>query len=142
MNNLRNWIIPAALAVAMLIYVSSHPGGVSVSPQTYMPAPGSVSGSSWSHGYDGSSENAEEHWQKHGGEFPGLHSEQDYVRAANAFVHRPPSDVEIKHDARGDTLFYEPSSDTFAVMDAQGEPRTFFKPDNGARYWDRQCCSN
>jgi len=64
------------------------------------------------------------------------------VNAANAFVHRPPPDAQIKHDARGDTLFYEPSTDTFAVMDRQGEPRTFFKPDNGARYWARQCCSN
>jgi filamentous hemagglutinin len=92
----------------------------------------------WSHGPDGSDANAQEHWQKHGGEFPALHSEQDYVGAANAFVHRPPPGTLTKTDSRGDTLFYDPATNTFAVMDSAGEPRTFFKPDNGRAYWDRQ----
>jgi filamentous hemagglutinin len=92
----------------------------------------------WSHGRDGSEANAQEHWQKHGGEFPEDHSEMDYVREANAFVHRPPPGTLAKHDAHGDTLFYQPSTDTFAVMDSRGEPRTFFKPDNGYAYWNRQ----
>jgi pyocin large subunit-like protein len=53
-------------------------------------------------------------------------------------VHHPPPGTLIKHDARGDTLFYQSSTDTFAVMDSRGEPRTFFKPDNGMAYWNRQ----
>ena len=70
--------------------------------------------------------------------FPEDRSEADYVREANTFVHQPPPGTLTKHDARGDTLFYQPSTDIFAVMDARGEPRTFFKPDNGMTYWDRQ----
>lgn len=140
MLNFRSLAALAAFIVVAVIAFGWHKDGLTVPPDTYVPAP---SGSaSWSHGYDGSADNAEEHWQKHGSEFPGLHSERDYVNAANAFVHRPPFDALIKHDARGDTLFYQPSTDIFAVMDSRGEPRTFFKPDNGARYWARQCCSN
>jgi pyocin large subunit-like protein len=92
----------------------------------------------WSHGRDGADANAQEHWEKHGSEFPEDRSEQDYVREANAFVHRPPAGTLVKHDRRGDTLFYQPSTGTFAVMDSRGEPRTFFKPDNGYAYWNRQ----
>jgi filamentous hemagglutinin len=140
MLNFRSLLALGALIVVGLIAFGWNHDGVTVPSQTYVPSPDSAA--SWSHGADGSAGNAEEHWQKHGSEFPQMHSERDYVNAANAFVHHPPFDALIKHDARGDTLFYEPSTDTFAVMDAAGEPRTFFKPDSGARYWARQCCSN
>ena len=43
-----------------------------------------------------------------------------------------------KTNDRGDTLFYDPATNTFAVRDSDGEPRTFFRPDNGRAYWDRQ----
>lgn len=92
----------------------------------------------WSHGHDGAARNAEEHWEKHGGEFPEFHSARDYERAALAFVTSPPPGTLRKIDDRGDTLFYDPASNTFAVRDAQGEPRTFFRPRDGRAYWDRQ----
>jgi filamentous hemagglutinin len=140
MLNFRSLAALAVLIVIGLIAFSLRNGDVTVPSLPYDSA--ANSNASWSHGPDGSAGNAQEHWQKHGSEFPQMHSERDYVNAANAFVHHPPFDALIKHDARGDTLFYEPSTDTFAVMNAAGEPRTFFKPDSGARYWARQCCSN
>jgi pyocin large subunit-like protein len=137
MNNPRIWL--AAVGVIVLgVFALEYGGPPALSPP---PLPQNVSRSTaivWSHGRDGAQANAEEHWQKHGGEFPEDRSERDYVREANAFVHRPPPGTLIKHDQRGDTLFYQPSADIFAVMDSRGEPRTFFKPDNGMAYWDRQ----
>jgi hypothetical protein len=92
----------------------------------------------WSHGRYGSSDNAQEHWRKHGGDFAEDRDARDYERSARDFVHNPPPDAEIKHRRNGDTLIYEPSTNTFAVENRDGQPRTYFKPHNGERYWDRQ----
>ncbi|HEY1709908.1 MAG TPA: hypothetical protein VGG10_16685 [Rhizomicrobium sp.] len=92
----------------------------------------------WSHGRDGSERNAEEHWEKHGGEFPEYHSALDYEHGAQAFITHPPAGTLTKHDDRGDTLYYDPASNTFAVADRRGEPRTYFRPHNGMAYWERQ----
>lgn len=83
-------------------------------------------------------ENAEHHWRKHGSEFPELHDASQYEAAAHKFVSAPPPGTLVKHHRNGDTLFYDPASNTFAVSRRDGAPRTMFKPDNGMRYWDRQ----
>jgi pyocin large subunit-like protein len=83
-------------------------------------------------------ENAEHHWRKHGAEFPELKSAADYEAAAHAFVSHPPPGTLTKHESDGDTLFYNPASNTFAVRRRDGAPRTMFKPDNGMEYWNRQ----
>jgi pyocin large subunit-like protein len=93
----------------------------------------------WSPGPDGDPRaNAAHHWQKHGSEFRELHSESEYIRAARAFVNHPPPGAQIKHDSRGDTLIYDPGSNTFAVRAPNGAPRTMFRPRNGRDYWERQ----
>jgi filamentous hemagglutinin len=38
----------------------------------------------------------------------------------------------------GDVLLYDATSNTFAVKNAQGVPRTMFKPTDGAAYFQRQ----
>lgn len=83
-------------------------------------------------------ENAEHHWRKHGAEFPELKSAADYEAAAHAFVSHPPPGTLTKQERGGDTLFYNPASNTFAVRRRDGAPRTMFKPDNGMSYWNRQ----
>ncbi len=83
-------------------------------------------------------ENAEHHWRKHGAEFPELKSATEYEAAAHAFVNHPPPGTLTKRERDGDTLFYNPASNTFAVRRRDGAPRTMFKPDNGMRYWNRQ----
>ena len=93
----------------------------------------------WSSGPEhDAQENAAHHWQKHGSEFHELHSEQDYTNAAHDFVNHPPPGAETKHDSRGNTLIYDPDSNTFAVKARDGAPRTMFRPHNGRAYWDRQ----
>lgn len=82
-------------------------------------------------------ENAEHHWRKHGAEF-GTKSAQEYEDAARDFVTHPPPGTEEKHEADGDTLYYNRQTNTFAVKRKDGAPRTMFKPDSGERYWDRQ----
>jgi hypothetical protein len=38
----------------------------------------------------------------------------------------------------GDTLYYDRRSNEFAVVSAKGVLRTYFKPSNGERYWEKQ----
>ena len=83
-------------------------------------------------------ENAEHHWRKHGAQFPELKTAAEYEAAAHAFVDHPPPGTLTKHDRNGDTLFYDPATNTFAVSRRDGAPRTMFKPDNGMNYWNRQ----
>ena len=100
---------------------------------------GDDGGSLWSPGPEHDPQaNAARHWQKHRGEFPGLHSESDYVNAAHAFVSHPPPGALTKRGGRGDTLIYDPNTNTFAVRAPDGAPRTMFHPNSGRAYWERQ----
>jgi filamentous hemagglutinin len=108
-------------------------------PREAFVAPAAYSEPLWSSTPDMSAaENAEHHWRKHGDQFPALKSAADYEAAAHDFVSHPPPGTLIKHHGNGDTLFYDPASNTFAVARRDGAPRTMFKPDNGMRYWERQ----
>jgi pyocin large subunit-like protein len=131
----------AAVAVALVLAIAfgadrlSHNDRIHVPPaQTETTAEHVV----WSHGRDGSARNAEEHWEKHGGEFPEFRNAQEYEAGALAFVTNPPRGALTKTNNRGDTLYYDPVTNTFAVKDNRGEPRTFFHPDSGRAYWERQ----
>jgi filamentous hemagglutinin len=137
MPKLTMWILPFVIIAAVV-------GGALTTTQTgptsrhEYASTRSQSHTVWSHGHDGSNANAESHWQKHGREFPEFHSAQDYQRAAQNFITTPPAGTLTKHRDNGDTLFYDPATNTFAVADRRGEPRTFFRPNGGRAYWDRQ----
>lgn len=82
-------------------------------------------------------ENARRHYERNG-EAVGARSYEDFLRKVHAFVADPPRGTETLTRANGDTLFYHAASNTFAVATRDGAPRTLFKPDDGAAYWDRQ----
>lgn len=82
-------------------------------------------------------QNIQRLYERNGAAF-GASSADDYVRLAHAFIADPPAGTETVRRANGDTLFYQASTNTFLVATADGTPRTMFKPDNGASYWDQQ----
>ncbi|ESQ90598.1 hypothetical protein ABAC460_08910 [Asticcacaulis sp. AC460] len=82
-------------------------------------------------------ENATYHYEKHGAEFAAA-SYQDWVGKVHGFIHSPPKGTQTLKRNNGDTLFYDPKGNVFAVMTKQGAPRTMFRPDNGAAYWQKQ----
>ncbi|HVU19967.1 MAG TPA: hypothetical protein VHE09_04495 [Rhizomicrobium sp.] len=137
MPKLTMWILPFAIIAAVI-------GGALTTTQTGQTArhdyatAQSQSHAIWSHGHSGSDANAQTHWQKHGREFPEFHSAREYEHAAQSFIATPPAGTLTKHRENGDTLFYDPATNTFAVADRRGEPRTFFRPNGGRAYWDRQ----
>ena len=85
-----------------------------------------------------SAQESAQHAYARNGEAFGAKSLEDYVRKAHAFVEHPPKSVETLTRANGDTLFYDARNNVFAVADKAGAPRTMFKPDDGAAYWQEQ----
>jgi pyocin large subunit-like protein len=76
-------------------------------------------------------------YDRNGADF-GARSAEDYLAKVTAFTTKPPRDVETVKRPNGDTLLYQASTNTFAVVARNGTPRTMFKPTTGAAYWDEQ----
>ncbi|HFX0658898.1 TPA: DUF637 domain-containing protein, partial [Pseudomonas aeruginosa] len=83
-------------------------------------------------------ENAFGHWQKHKGEFPEFKNAKQYVEGTQNFLSSPPPGTLTKTRPNGDTLLFDPKTNTFGVKDANGAPRTMFRPQDGINYWNRQ----
>ncbi|MDB5423291.1 MAG: hypothetical protein JWQ29_707 [Phenylobacterium sp.] len=82
-------------------------------------------------------EGAQRAFERNGEAF-GARSVDQFVRKAHAFVGHPPKGTETIVRRNGDTLFYDPRANIFAVASKAGAPRTMFKPDDGAAYWQKQ----
>jgi pyocin large subunit-like protein len=82
-------------------------------------------------------ESARRAFERNGEAFEARTLDQ-FVRKAHAFVGHPPAGTETLTRANGDTLFYDPRGNVFAVATKEGAPRTMFKPDEGAAYWAEQ----
>jgi pyocin large subunit-like protein len=82
----------------------------------------------------------EEHYQKHvinQAEFGDI-TKEEYLALAQDLVDTPGSQVLTKNNDDGDTLFYDPDTNSFAVVSGDGYLRTFFKPSAGQKYFDKQ----
>ncbi|WP_343553478.1 hemagglutinin repeat-containing protein [Pantoea sp.] len=73
--------------------------------------------------------NAYGHWDKHKQEFPELQNSKQYVEATHSFVNNPPQGTLSKVRANGETVLYNPQTNTFAVKTVDGVPKTMFRPD-------------
>lgn len=82
-------------------------------------------------------DNAHYHFTKHGAEF-GAKTYADYMAIVHGFIHNPPPGTQTLKRSNGDTLYYDPKQNIFAVATKAGAPRTFFRPDNGVAYWQNQ----
>ncbi|CAN5901782.1 hypothetical protein BH11PSE1_BH11PSE1_17780 [soil metagenome] len=92
----------------------------------------------WSSSRKGTAqENAAKSFERNGEAF-GADNLDAFVKKAHAFVDHPPAGTQTLKRANGDTLFYDPKGNVFAVANRDGAPRTMFKPDEGQAYWDEQ----
>ena len=82
-------------------------------------------------------DNAHYQYGKHGDEV-GARTYEDFVSIVHGFVHNPPPGTEKVVRKNGDTLFYNARENVFAVVTKDGAPRTLFRPDDGAGYWQKQ----
>jgi pyocin large subunit-like protein len=80
---------------------------------------------------------AEAQFKRNGAAF-GAASVEDYIAEAHAFAGKPPKGTQMTTRRNGDVLLYDPIGNVFAVVTADGAPRTLFKPADGAAYWTKQ----
>lgn len=76
-------------------------------------------------------------YERNGAAF-GAKSAEDYAARMKTFLDSPPAGVDTAKRPNGDTLYYQASTNTFAVVSRDGTPRTMFKPDDGPNYWAQQ----
>lgn len=78
----------------------------------------------------------DQHYEKHGKEM-GFASPEDYERAANEVIFN----AETLHKTEkedGDDVYYLEDTNEFVVVSTSGYIRTYFLPDDGMAYYERQ----
>ena len=78
----------------------------------------------------------EDHFRKHGIEM-GFSSPEDYEKAAAAVVNSP-SALHKTESEDGDDIYYIEETNEFVVVSTDGFIRTYFLPDAGIKYYNRQ----
>ena len=76
-------------------------------------------------------------YERNGADF-GSRSPEDFLTKVKAFTESPPAGAETVKRPNADTLYYQASTDTFAVVSRDGTPRTMFNPDDGPICWAQQ----
>ncbi len=77
-----------------------------------------------------------EHYDKHGMEM-GFTSKEAYEEAASAVVNNPEAITKTEAED-GDAVYYIEASNEFVVVSTDGYIRTYFNPDDGVEYFNRQ----
>ena len=120
------------LLLAGLLLPASLAGGAAPPDKPLTPAKEAVITASWN------PRNLQTHWNKHRREFPEFKTAGEYGGAALRFFADPPNGTLRKFRKNGDRLYYHEKSNCFGVTTKDGTPKTFFRPDRGIRYWNRQ----
>lgn len=80
--------------------------------------------------------NLVQHFQKHGGEFDYA-NEEEYLEGANRVIQDP--NALHKYEAEdGDDVYYLEESNEFVIVSTDGYIRTYFRPNDGIKYFNRQ----
>ena len=77
-----------------------------------------------------------QHYEKHGIDM-GFSSEEEYEDAASAVVNNP-SALHKTEAEDGDDVYYVESTNEFVIVSTDGYIRTYFNPDAGIDYYNRQ----
>lgn len=77
-----------------------------------------------------------QHYEKHGKDM-GFASAEDYEKAASDVVNNPDALHKIEKED-GDDVYYVVSTNEFVVVSTDGYIRTYFLPDRGIDYFNKQ----
>ena len=77
-----------------------------------------------------------QHYEKHGIDM-GFSSAEEYEDAASAVVNNP-SALHKTEAEDGDDVYYVESTNEFVIVSTDGYIRTYFNPDAGIDYYNRQ----
>lgn len=77
-----------------------------------------------------------EHYEKHGKDM-GFASREEYQEAANKVISNPKSLHKIEAED-GDDVYYLEETNEFVILSTKGYIRSYFNPDAGIDYFNRQ----
>jgi hypothetical protein len=83
-----------------------------------------------------SDELLQEHFEKHGKEM-GYQSAEEYLAGANAVIQNT-SALHKTEKEDGDDVYFLKSTGDFVVVSTDGYIRTYFRPEDGIAYYNRQ----
>lgn len=83
-----------------------------------------------------SQEQLTDHYERHGVEM-GYDTEESYVAGANGVVLSPDALHKLEEED-GDFVYYLEETNEFVVLSPDGYIRTYFCPDDGIDYYNRQ----
>ncbi len=78
----------------------------------------------------------DEHYEKHGIEM-GFEDAESYEAAASRVVNNPDALHKIEKED-GDDVYYLEETNEFVIVSTDGYLRTYFCPDSGKKYFDKQ----
>ena len=79
-----------------------------------------------------------DHFMRHGADF-GAKSPREYAEMAFQFYRKAQEEkFPRKVDSDGTIRIYDPKTNTFGAYNSDGMTKTFFKPKDGKKYWQRQ----
>jgi pyocin large subunit-like protein len=80
----------------------------------------------------------ESHYEKHGAEFGSI-TKEEYLKLANDLLNSDSPTVLHKPEKEdGDDVFFDTATGYFLVLSTDGYIRTFFIPDKGIEYYNKQ----
>lgn len=77
-----------------------------------------------------------QHYEKHGIDM-GFASAEEYEKAASDVINNPDALSKLEKED-GDGVFYIEDTNEFVILSTEGYIRTYFLPDAGKSYYDRQ----
>lgn len=81
-------------------------------------------------------QNLTQHFEKHGNEFD-YKTKEEYVAGANRVISSKDALHKLEKED-GDDVYYLEATNEFVVVSKQGYIRTYFKPDKGIAYYNKQ----
>jgi len=78
----------------------------------------------------------EDHFEKHGSEF-GYKSKEEYLKGANEVINSSTSKHKTEAED-GDEIYYDEEKNEIVFVSTDGYIRTYFKPNDGINYYNRQ----
>ncbi|MBR6486414.1 MAG: hypothetical protein IKT17_06955, partial [Lachnospiraceae bacterium] len=77
-----------------------------------------------------------EHYEKHGIDM-GFKSAQEYEEAASKAALSPDALHKLEKED-GDDVYYVEATNEFVIVSTDGYIRTYFNPDSGIKYYNKQ----
>lgn len=103
-----------------------------INPRSISSAQNAINAGIWSSGKIGDhARNALGHWNKHNHEFPEFRNAKEYVEGDWRFMRNPPPGTLSKQSSvrAGETVFYNPTSNTLVIRGVDGAPKSMYRPD-------------